>query len=131
MQFEPLNMDIYIYIYICIYIYTYVLSTDVLSMCFFWCSKYRISKSHLEHLYPCKLKNIFCPNDVLSVCPAIYIYIYINPRKRHALPMKSPRVTSQLRPSGRRSIWSRDDSGDTSIREWGHLGIKIVKDHQI
>ena len=55
-----------------IYIYQHVLSTDVLSM-IFWCSKYRVSKSHLEHLYPCKFKNIF-PKDVLSVCPSIYIH---------------------------------------------------------
>ena len=37
------------------------------------CSKYRVSKCHLEHLYPCKFKNIFSKR--CSKCLSVNIYI--------------------------------------------------------
>ena len=53
---------------------TDVLSIDVLSMNL-WCSKYRGSKCHLEHLYPCKFRNIFSKR--CSKCLSVNIYTFI------------------------------------------------------
>ena len=71
---------IYMYIYVLDIVYKIPICYpwNVLSICFFnvvsiWfprCSKYL-----LRTPYPCELRFLFFPKNVLSICPSIYIYI--------------------------------------------------------